>query len=72
MNPLPTFDQIKHVKHLHATRLFGPAVIARLADVRLRDVFRITRRPDWLKIGRDGTVLAGRHRLFAMLQAGAK
>lgn len=72
MNPLPTFDQIKHVKNLHSTCFFGPATISRMTGVPLRDIFRITRSSDWLKIGRDGTVHAGLHRLFAALRADAE
>ena len=70
--PLPTVSQIREVKHLHSTRLFGPATIAKLTGVRLRDVFRITRLPEWVRVAPDGTILAGQHRLLAMLQADAQ
>ena len=40
MNPFPTVSQIRDVRHL--ADLFGPATIARLAGVPLRNVFRIT------------------------------
>ncbi len=39
----PSFAQIRHVKHLLSTDLFGPATIARLSGVPLRDVLRITK-----------------------------
>ncbi len=40
---LPSFAQIQHVKHLLETNLFGPATVARLTGVPLRDVLRITK-----------------------------
>jgi len=67
-NSLPTVSQIREVKHLHSTRLFGPATIAKLTGVRLRDVFRITRLPEWIDVAPDGTILAGQHRLLAASQ----
>lgn len=43
MQPLPSLTQIQKVKRLHSTDLFGPASIARMTGVPLRDVFRIIR-----------------------------
>ena len=71
-NLLPTVSQIREVKHLHSTRLFGPATIAKLTGVRLRDVFRITRLPEWVEVTPNGTILDGQHRLFALLQTDAR
>ncbi len=42
-NPLPTISQIREVNHLLSADLFGPASIARLTGVPLRDVLRITK-----------------------------
>ena len=66
-NSLPTVSQIREVKHLHSTYLFGPVTIAQMTDVPLRDVFRIIRsmfppvtfRP-------DGTVPVDQRRVIAV------
>lgn len=71
-NPLPTVSQIRHVKHLLGADLFGPATIARLTGVPLRDVFRIARpaTPVDIKpsrqyppvvLGPNGKILGGTH-----------
>lgn len=68
-NHLPTVSQIREVKRLHSTRLFGPATISRLTGVPLRDVFRIIRSmlPPII-VSPDGTILDGTHRLTAAAQ----
>ncbi len=81
MASLPSFAQIQHVKQLLGTDLFGPATIARLTDVRLRDVFRIARpaTPVDIKPSRqyppvvldpDGKILGGVHRLVVARKHG--
>ncbi len=75
-NPLPTVSQIREVKRLHSTCLFGPATIAKLTGVPLRDVFRIARpaTPVTVKppqqyppvaLDPNGKILGGTHRLDA-------
>jgi len=69
MNPLPTVSQIREVKLLLVTDLFGVPAIARLTGVRLRDVFQISRSMTApITVAPDGTVLDGQHRLWATLQ----
>ncbi len=76
MASLPSFAQIQHVRQLLETDLFGPATIAKLSGVSLRDVFRIARpaTPVTVKPSReyppvvmspDGKILSGSHRLDA-------
>jgi len=67
-NSLPTVSQIREVKHLFETDLYDVPTIAKLTGVRLRDVFRITRLPEWVQVAPDGTILAGQHRLLAAYQ----
>ena len=69
MNPLPTVSQIREVKHLLVTDLFGVPTIARMTGVRLRDVFRIARSMSApVTVAPDGTILDGQHRLWATIQ----
>ena len=69
MNPLPTVSQIREVKLLLATDLFGVPTIARLTGVRLRDVFQIARSMTApVTVASDGTVLDGQHRLMATIK----
>ena len=74
MASFPSLAQIQHVKHLLETNLFGPATVARLSGVPLRDVFRIARpaTPVDIKpsrqyppvvLGPNGKILSGVHRL---------
>ncbi len=64
MRSLPTVSQIQHVKQLLDTDLFGPATIARLTGVRLREVFWIAKSMlPAIIVAPDGTILDGTHRL---------
>ncbi len=66
MASLPSFAQIQHVKQLLETDLFGPATVAKLTGVSLRDVFRIAKSMlPAILVASDGAVLNGMHRLAA-------
>ncbi len=81
MASFPSLAQIQHVKHLLETDLFGPATVARLTGVPLRDVFRIARpaTPVDIKPSRqyppvvldpNGKILGGVHRLVVARKHG--
>lgn len=81
MASLPSFIQIQHAKQLLETDLFGPATVAKLSGVSLRDVFRIARpaTPVDIKPSRqyppvvldpNGKILGGTHRLVVARKHG--
>ncbi len=81
MASFPSFIQIQHAKQLLETDLFGPATVAKLSGVSLRDVFRIARpaTPVDIKPSRqyppvvldpNGKILSGVHRLVVARKHG--
>jgi len=61
-----------HGQHFQSAEIPDPATVARLTGLPLRDTSRIALLSKGIKVAPDGTVIAGQHRLLALIQLAAK